>query len=250
MSESQPASDTPFATDAVAEGAAAAKGRGCLLTSLLISPAMFWALFLLVLLPAHQGAVVSIEQRQRIVVFSTIICTFTIPALVFTMGRWRVVYTIPLWAVILLGTVVACQQPYFTQWDRVCRHLGEEEKAAVNSLIELGATIWPNSQGQVDTVRFCDLRVSDDRLSYLEALPNLKHLSLNGQAVTDDMLASVRVVDRLESLDLYNTRITDAGLEHVKGLKQLRELNLTYTQVTDKGVKKLQEALPNCKIVR
>jgi hypothetical protein len=55
---------------------------------------------------------------------------------------------------------------------------------------------------------------------------------------------------KLQSLDLSYTRITDAGLEHLRGLTNLALLNLRDTQVTDGGVKKLEEALPNCKINR
>ena len=53
-------------------------------------------------------------------------------------------------------------------------------------------------------------------------------------------------------LDLYlrDTQITDAALEHLRMLHQLTSLDLTGTQVTDKGVKKLQQALPNCKITQ
>jgi hypothetical protein len=47
---------------------------------------------------------------------------------------------------------------------------------------------------------------------------------------------------------LPNTKIGDAGLEHLKGLTQLQFLALGNTAVTDAGVKKLRQALPNCKI--
>jgi len=37
---------------------------------------------------------------------------------------------------------------------------------------------------------------------------------------------------------------------HLKELTNLLELNLNDTQVTDDGVDELQQALPNCEIVR
>ncbi|MGO8751435.1 MAG: hypothetical protein ACLQNE_36270 [Thermoguttaceae bacterium] len=49
---------------------------------------------------------------------------------------------------------------------------------------------------------------------------------------------------------LDNTQVTDSDLECLKGLTHLQELHLKCTQVTDQGVKKLQQALPNCQIVR
>ena len=51
-------------------------------------------------------------------------------------------------------------------------------------------------------------------------------------------------------LCLENTQISDAGLALLEGLTSLLWLYLTGTQVTDKSIKKLQEALPNCKITR
>jgi hypothetical protein len=49
---------------------------------------------------------------------------------------------------------------------------------------------------------------------------------------------------------LNQTQVTDAGLTHLSGLTQLQYLNLSDTQVTAVGVAQLQNALPNCKIIR
>ena len=74
---------------------------------------------------------------------------------------------------------------------------------------------------------------------------------LTGTEVTDAHLVHLKGLTSLENLDLrYWGNLTDAGLEHLKGLTGLRVLNLSGTKVTDEGVKKLQQALPNCKIHR
>ncbi len=52
----------------------------------------------------------------------------------------------------------------------------------------------------------------------------------------------------LKILGLSNTQVTDEGLVHLKGLTNLTGLGLYNTQVTDEAVKKLQQALPNCRI--
>jgi hypothetical protein len=67
--------------------------------------------------------------------------------------------------------------------------------------------------------------------------------------VTDEKLENLKRLDRLEQLDLFgNYQVTDVGLDHLKVLPQLQEVYLGGTAVTDAGVKKLQQALPNCKI--
>ncbi len=48
--------------------------------------------------------------------------------------------------------------------------------------------------------------------------------------------------------ELNGTSITDSGLEHLTMLSQLLFLDLSNTKVTDAGVRKLQQAMPNCKI--
>ena len=37
-------------------------------------------------------------------------------------------------------------------------------------------------------------------------------------------------------------------MDHLKSLTQLRQVDLLITHVANEGVKKLQQALPNCKI--
>ena len=43
-------------------------------------------------------------------------------------------------------------------------------------------------------------------------------------------------------------RVTDAGLEHLEGMTTLKKISVHETPVTDAGEKKLQQALPHCKI--
>jgi len=88
----------------------------------------------------------------------------------------------------------------------------------------------------------------------LKGLTSLRILDLGGTQVTDAGLEHLEGLTNLEVLGLAGTRVTDAGLERLKGMTSLRRLelhrvkNAPYMQVTDEGVKKLQEALPDCKI--
>ena len=76
-----------------------------------------------------------------------------------------------------------------------------------------------------------------------------------GQALFDNKLNDadlehLSALKTVQSLNLDGTKVTDAGLEHLKALSQLQSLDVENTLVTDAGVKKLQQALPNCKIIR
>ena len=96
----------------------------------------------------------------------------------------------------------------------------------VARLEDKGAKITKNEQGEVVEVHLNRKKISDAGLADIKALTNLK------------------------TLNLAFTQITDAGLVHIKGLTSLRLLHLQGTQITAAGKAKLQEALPNCNILR
>ncbi len=94
-------------------------------------------------------------------------------------------------------------------------------------------------------------KVSDAGLEKLRGFGELEGLSLDGAAVTDAGLDNLRGLTRLQFLALGGSGVTDAGLEDLKGLKHLTLLQLPrLPRVTAEGVKKLQQALPKCKIQR
>ena len=93
-------------------------------------------------------------------------------------------------------------------------------------------------------------KVTDSGLVYLKELKTLKKLKLWGRKVTDSGLIHLKELKSLQTLELIQTQVTDAGLAHLKELKSLQTLNLGSTQVTDVGLRKLQKALPSCKIIR
>lgn len=93
-------------------------------------------------------------------------------------------------------------------------------------------------------------QITDAALERLGELTQLQFLSLAVNHITDAGLIHIERLTQLKELTLVNTRITDAGLEHLKGLSNLQFICLWQTQVTDEGVRKLQRALPRCKIGR
>ncbi len=93
-------------------------------------------------------------------------------------------------------------------------------------------------------------KVTDVGLVHLKGQTRLGSLFLDDTDVTDAGLVNLRGLTNLNDLRLRRCNITDAGLEHLNGLTNLRFLNLNGTNVTDEGIKKLQQALPKCKIHR
>ncbi len=89
-----------------------------------------------------------------------------------------------------------------------------------------------------DVTGMHDLRVTQD------SDPDVRE-----SKVTNAGLASLNGLPQVQVVSLWGTEVTDAGLENLKGLTNLRTLDLRETKVTDASVKKLQQMLPNCKII-
>lgn len=99
---------------------------------------------------------------------------------------------------------------------------------------------------KLENVHLGNAGLGDGTLEVLSGLPNLKTMSLQGNAFTDDGLAHLARMEQLVSLwvGLGKGKITDAGLMHLQGLTNLQTLDVQRTAVTDKGVTELQRALP------
>jgi hypothetical protein len=90
--------------------------------------------------------------------------------------------------------------------------------------------------------------ITDAGVGHVSGLRNLKHLNLSHTSLSDAGLQYLTQLERLERLELEDTKVTDRGLQHLTGLERLQVLNLGGTRVTAEGVKRLQQALPNCRI--
>jgi DNA-binding response OmpR family regulator len=91
----------------------------------------------------------------------------------------------------------------------------------------------------LDNLRFLSLagtRIADAGLEHVKALKGLRELHLDRTAITDVGLELIGKLPELEVLDLKDTSITDAALAHLKPLRNLKALYLTRTRVTDDGL--------------
>ncbi len=102
---------------------------------------------------------------------------------------------------------------------------------------------------QLEELRIAGSQVTDAGLEHLQGLTQLHSLRVDGcTQVSDAGLENLKELTQLKDLSLIDTQVTDAGLEHLKGFGRLQVLHLGNTKVSDSGVRRLQQALPGCRI--
>ncbi|QDU43563.1 Internalin-A precursor [Symmachiella dynata] len=136
--------------------------------------------------------------------------------------------------------------------------VGLESLRGITSLVTLRLENTQISDASLENLRgltnlenlaLTNTQVSDAGLEHLRGLTNLQHLSLTNNHVSDAGLEHLRELTKLSGLKLERAQVSDSGLEHLHGLTNLETLNLFFTtEVTRAGIKKLQKALPGCKI--
>ena len=102
----------------------------------------------------------------------------------------------------------------------------------------------PLAELDLEALTLEDVQVAD--VSPLADMTTLFHIELGSTQVAD--IAPLAGLVNLAYLDLSDTPVSDVS--PLAELKNLKQLDLSDTQITDEQVKQLQQALPNCKIVR
>jgi len=163
-------------------------------------------------------------------------------------------------SLLLLVAVVAVS----CSWLAVEIRQVERQKEAVDAIVEARGDVWCNCEPSPVWLRellgdeffwpVADVRLDwvteDAELERVALFTRLEELQVSGYGVNDASLEHLEGLTQLRTLNLNFTQVTDSGLEHLAGLTNLRWLNVNRSQVTEEGVKKLQEALPDCEIVR
>lgn len=114
--------------------------------------------------------------------------------------------------------------------------VGDSQLSGVN---KVGSVIWLNLAGT---------KITDAGLANLKGMP-LQKLHLEKTKIGDEGLKHLKGFKDLQYLNLYDTQVSDAGLEHLKSLKGLKKLYVWKSKVTEAGMKKLNESLPELKII-
>jgi len=91
------------------------------------------------------------------------------------------------------------------------------------------------------------MAITDAGMETLAAFSLLRSLSL-GSGVTDRGIKQLAALPKLETLLLTNSNVSDASVEVLGQIPKLTYLYLHRTRITEAGYKKLQAALPTCKI--
>jgi hypothetical protein len=90
--------------------------------------------------------------------------------------------------------------------------------------------------------------VGDSGLAHLHNMQDLETLVLADKKFTDGAFEHITKLRKLKLLNLNGARVTDAGIAQLHDLKSLKEVLLGETGVTEDGIRKLQQALPDCRI--
>jgi hypothetical protein len=111
-----------------------------------------------------------------------------------------------------------------------------------------GALARVGDLGQLETLDFAGMSVTDGDLASLDGLNRLQQLVLPSKQITDAGVAHLKALDKLTLLDLHSTQVTGAGLVHLKGLTSLFDVSLGKTQVSDAGLVHLK-GLTNLRVL-
>lgn len=84
--------------------------------------------------------------------------------------------------------------------------------------------------------------VTDQTLTHLRGMANLRELDLNDSQVSDDGLAELSKLTALKRLRLRGTRITDRGMGYLSRLPELKQLDLRQTLISDDAVEQWEAA--------
>jgi hypothetical protein len=90
--------------------------------------------------------------------------------------------------------------------------------------------------------------VGDRFIGRLAGLPKLACVYLWETRITDACLQVLPALPSLISLDVCKTAISDDGIEMLAKLTPLQNLRIHQTNITEDGYRRLQGALPRCKI--
>ena len=102
----------------------------------------------------------------------------------------------------------------------------------------------------LEILKFPENDLGDDALVHIGKITTLKKLQLMENQITNDGLKHLAGLAKLTHLDLrWNKQLDDGCVKHLAALKSLEELNVFQTKISADGVKRIEAALPQCKVI-
>jgi hypothetical protein len=102
----------------------------------------------------------------------------------------------------------------------------------------------------LETLKFPENDLGDEALVHIGKIKTLRSLQLMENKITNDGLKHLAGLKELKHLDLsWNQQLDDLCVSHLTQLTQLQELNLFQTKISADGVKRIEIALPHCKVI-
>jgi RNA polymerase sigma factor (sigma-70 family) len=86
------------------------------------------------------------------------------------------------------------------------------------------------------------MKMGDEDLAKLSAVPGLRTLVLTNTQVTDEGMEKLKKFSALNYLSLEGTNVTGSGFKHLEGVKTLRTLHLAGSKFDNKALENLREA--------
>ena len=135
--------------------------------------------------------------------------------------------------------VFKCGLPYPNQWDWLFHYEPVVEvdfrPQPITGSSVRDAEVFQYMTKHPSAARNLETRVTDEQLSLLSALPDVRRLDLSHTDITDRGLRYLARLSHLESLDLGATVVSSDELRHVP-VGSLRELNLSGTRIDVDGL--------------
>ena len=101
---------------------------------------------------------------------------------------------------------------------------------------------------QCEWLNLSRTKIADDQLRHLSRAPKLEVLELDETAISERGLVHLQALKNLQNLSLEGTFVTDAAVDALRSFTTLQQLSVRGTRLTPDGIRRLSQALPQCRI--
>jgi hypothetical protein len=103
---------------------------------------------------------------------------------------------------------------------------------------------------KIDQLFLTRSKISPGTIEALRQFSHLSSLDLSGALIDPKAIGELAMLDGLQDLSLTLADVNDSIVPTLSKMKNLRTINLAKTKITKEGIRKLEQKLPNLKIVQ